>query len=143
MKTCDQRMHSGHFRGEPEAAFLQGMGHTYKWRDGFEWRALRDKRYTYAIYRVDRSELLFDNQLDPHQMKNLATSPAHQTTLQRLRHMLETKMASLGDTFETCTWYRDHWTKERNILRGAQGGHCDLEALDRIIQANFPPDPSR
>ena len=31
---------------EPGAAFLQGMGHTYLCLDSFEWRAVRDKKYT-------------------------------------------------------------------------------------------------
>ena len=26
------------------------------------------------------------------------------------------RMAALGDTFEACTWYRDHWTRDRVIL---------------------------
>jgi hypothetical protein len=28
----------------------------------------------------------------------------------RCRRLLNNKMLSLQDTFETCTWYRDHWT---------------------------------
>ena len=40
------------------------------------WRAIRDKRYTYAIYLRDKSELLFDNQADPWQMTNLVKNPA-------------------------------------------------------------------
>ena len=28
-------------------------------------------------------------------------------------------MSSLNDTFEVCTWYRDHWTEDRRILRTA------------------------
>lgn len=106
---------------EPDAAFLQGMGHTFQWRDGFEWRALRDKRYTYAVYRVDGSELLFDNQADPRQLKDLAGDPTHRATLERLREALRAKRTELGDTFEKCTWYREHWTKDRVILRGAKG----------------------
>jgi arylsulfatase A-like enzyme len=104
---------------EPEAAFMQCTGTTAAWRDGHEWRALRDKRYTYAVYRVDGLELLFDNQADPYQMRNLADDPAHATELGRFRAMLQRKMASLNDGFETCTWYRDHWTQDRIILRTA------------------------
>jgi len=33
---------------EPPFAFMQGMGATYLWDDGFEWRALRDKQYHYC-----------------------------------------------------------------------------------------------
>lgn len=110
----------GHAGPEPDAALLQGMGHTYRWLDGFEWRAVRDKRYTYAVYRSDRSELLFDNVADPMQSRNLAKNPAHQATLMRLKDLLAKKMASIDDTFEPCTWYRDHWTQDRCILRGAK-----------------------
>ena len=104
---------------EPEAAFLQGMGATAAFEDGHEWRALRDKRYTYALYGADGSELLFDNQSDPHQMHNLVADPAHAETLGRFRDMLRARMAALNDTFEACTWYRDHWTEDRTILRTA------------------------
>jgi arylsulfatase A-like enzyme len=107
---------------EPQAAFLQNTGACAAWENGHEWRALRDKQYTYAIYRVDKSELLFDNKSDPHQMINLAADPKHAGTLRRFRRMLATKMKSLNDTFEQCTWYRDNWTDgNRNILRGAKG----------------------
>jgi len=123
---------------EPEAALLQGMGHTYLWKDGHEWRGLRDKRYTYAIYRTDKAELLFDNQADPLQTRNLALDPAHQETLERFRGLLRSRLAELNDTFEACTWYRDHWTVNRNIIRGAKGGTHDLNRLRQIIKTHFP-----
>ena len=107
---------------EPEFAFLQGLGHTYLWKDGFEWRAVRDKRTTYAKYLRDGSELLFDNQADPHQMKNLAADPACKKTLETMRDRMAAKMRDLGDTFEKCTWYRDHWTDgNRCIIASATG----------------------
>lgn len=102
---------------EPAAAFMQGLGHTFLWLDGFEWRALRDKRYTYAIMRADRSEYLFDHQADPYQMHNLLDDPTHGARLERLRRLLKSRMDELGDTFEVCTWYRDHWTEERIVKR--------------------------
>jgi len=106
---------------EPDAAFLQNTGACAAWTDGHEWRALRDKRHTYAVYRRDKSELLFDNVADPYQMKNLSADPAHKATMDRFRDMLAARMKSLNDTFEACTWYRDNWTKDRIILRGAKG----------------------
>jgi arylsulfatase A-like enzyme len=107
---------------EPEAAFLQNTGACAAWEDGHEWRALRDKRFTYAVYRVDKSELLFDNTADPYQMKNLAADPAHKATIDRFHEMLAEKMKSLSDTFEACTWYRDHWTDgNRNVIASARG----------------------
>ena len=101
---------------------MQGTGATAAWMDGHEWRALRDKRYTYAVYRVDGQELLFDNQADPYQMHNLATDSDYAGVIDHFRAMLKSQMASLNDTFEACTWYRDHWTEDRIILRTATMG---------------------
>lgn len=105
----------------PEAAFMQNTGACAAWEDGHEWRALRNRQHTYAIYRADRAELLFDNINDPYQMTNLAGDPRHKATLDRFREMLSAKMKSLNDDFRPCTWYRDHWTKDRIILRTAKG----------------------
>lgn len=104
---------------EPAAALLQGMGNTAEWYDGYEWRGLRSKQYTYAIYRVDGMELLFDNQNDPYQMTNLVGNPAYTEVLEDFRASLQTRLAALNDTFEQCTWYRDHWIEDRVILRSA------------------------
>jgi arylsulfatase A-like enzyme len=104
---------------KPEAALLQGMGHTYLWLDGFEWRAVRDQRYTYALTRADRKEYLFDRKTDPLQMINLADDRKHTDTVSRFRGLLQGRMDNLGDTFEACTWYRDHWTHDRVIARSA------------------------
>jgi arylsulfatase A-like enzyme len=107
---------------EPEAAMMEICGATASWENGHEWRALRDKKYTYAIYRVDKKELLFDNLADPHQMKNLADDPAHAKTLAHFRGILAKKMTALSDTFEEGSWYRDHWTDgNRNITASAKG----------------------
>jgi hypothetical protein len=110
------------------------MGTTAAWQDGTEWRALRDERYTYAIYRRDRSELLFDNVADPHQLKNLAADRANRAKLEHYRANLQGWMKEHNDAFESCTWYRDHWTADRNIVNTASGVKQDLTALDRIVQ---------
>jgi arylsulfatase A-like enzyme len=105
---------------EPEAALLQCCGATAAWEDGHEWRAVRDKQYTYAVYRVDGGELLFDNRADPYQLQNLAHDGRHARQRERLRALLREQMARLHDTFEASTWYRDHWTDgRRNIIRSA------------------------
>ena len=104
---------------EPDAALMECTGATAAWEDGHEWRALRTKQYTHAIYRSDAEELLFDNAADPYQMVNLAQDPAHAGVMAEFREMLETRMAALSDGFEACTWYRDNWTEDRLILRTA------------------------
>jgi arylsulfatase A-like enzyme len=107
---------------EPEMAFLQGMGHTYLWIDGAEWRAVRNKQYTYAAYLVDGKELLFDHRNDPGQEKNLVGDPNYSDVLYYMNSWMREKMAELNDEFKPCTWYRDHWTDgNRNIIASARG----------------------
>ncbi len=113
---------SGHLTGaggpELPAALLQGMGHSYLWIDGFEWRALRDARYRHPRPEAP-AELLFDNVEDPHQMRDLAADPEHRQRLEAFRKQLADRLAALGDTFEDCTWYQ-RWTDgHRNIVRSA------------------------
>jgi hypothetical protein len=43
-------------------------------------------------------------------------------------------MKDHNDQFEGCTWYRDHWTADRNIVNTAMGVKQDLAALERIVQ---------
>lgn len=100
---------------EPEAAFMQNTGACASWDPGFEWRAVRSKRHTYAVYRRDGSELLFDNAADPYQLHNLAGSRMHQEILEHLRAFMKKRMEEIGDTNEASSWYRDNWTKDRVI----------------------------
>lgn len=107
---------------EPNFAFLQGMGHTFLWEDGYEWRAVRDKRFTYAEYLKDGKELLFDNKVDPLQTNNVVNDPFYQGVYEELKSKMDKKMEKLNDEFKPVTWYREHWTDgNRNIIRSAQG----------------------
>jgi len=113
-------------RGEtidgPDFALLQGLGAVALFLDGYEWRAVRDRRHTYATYRIDGSEYLFDNVADPFQLHNLVGEPEHAPVAARLRGALHAKLAELSDTFEPCSWYEANWTDgERNIVAGARG----------------------
>jgi len=107
---------------EPEFAFLQNTGACASWENGHEWRALRDKRFTYAVYRADGNEVLFDNNADPYQETNLAGEDEYRDVLELCRQWMKVKMAALNDTFEESTWYREHWIDgKRNIIAAARG----------------------
>ena len=125
----------------PEAALLQNTGACAAWQDGHEWRALRTRQYTYARYRVDGAELLFDNLADPYQLRNLAGDPGSRSVLAELRGELGVRMAGLNDSFEACTWYRDHWTEGRCIVKSAtsdwRGGGLAGRAL---VCSSVPQD---
>jgi arylsulfatase A-like enzyme len=104
---------------EPEGALMMGTGATAIFEDGHEWRAFRTKRYTYAEYLADKSELLFDNIADPFQMKNRAAEPEFKALKQQLKEKMYGEMKRINDSFETCTWYEKNWTKDRLILKTA------------------------
>ena len=116
---------------EPDAAFMQGLGHTYQWRDGFEWRAVRDKRFTYAKYLRDGKELLFDRKTDPHEKTDIAGEAAYKDELARLRGIMKKKMAELKDEFKPCSWYRDNWMyKKYSIKTAAKGKFGPLPPIE-------------
>jgi arylsulfatase A-like enzyme len=121
----------------PESAHMQSMGATAAWTDGTEWRALRDHEYTYAIYRRDGSELLFHNRMDPYQLHNLAGEKSAAVTLREYRERSRRWRAERNDTFESCTWYRDRWTQNRNITMTATGVAHDLGRLERTLDQWF------
>lgn len=122
---------SGAARGEAvdgaPFSLLQGLGAVAAFMDGHEWRAVRDRGHTYATYRVDGSEYLFDNHADPFQVRNLIGEPAAAPVAARLRAGLHRALDDIGDTFEPCTWYETHWTDgDRKIVAGARGRFPDL-----------------
>jgi len=122
---------------EPRVAHMQGLGATAAWTDGSEWRALRDHEYTYAIYHSDRKELLFNHRRDAYQLVDLSGDRAFRATLEHYRTLSETWRKEQNDTFEACTWYRDHWTKDRNITQTATGVGQDLNALRQVTDKWF------
>jgi arylsulfatase A-like enzyme len=106
--------------GGPEMSLLMGCGATAAWEDGHEWRAARDGRYTYARYLVDGTELLFDRQEDPFQMRNLADDPDTASVKERLKSWMEAEMGRIGDEFRPSSWYETNWTDgDRCIIRSA------------------------
>lgn len=100
-------------------ALMMCTGPTAVFGDGNEWRAYRTKRYTYAIFKADGLELLFDNQEDPYQMHNLAGDMAHAQVAADLRARMLAEMERIGDTFENNTYYKENWVENRLIKRTA------------------------
>lgn len=120
---------------EPAFAFLQGMGHTYSWQNGFEWRAIRDKRFTYAKYRRDGRELLFDRGKDSMMTTDVSEDPAYAADLKRLREAMKQKMDDLQDGFHPVTWYRDHWIyKGVSVKAAARGDFGPLPPVEPIAR---------
>lgn len=105
---------------EPEFALLQNTGACAVWGDGHEWRAIRDKRYTYAIFRSDLKEELYDNIADPYQMNNLANDPEYADLLAEMKEKMARKLDEINDKFDFASYYKENWVSEdRIILRTA------------------------
>ncbi|MEM9128869.1 MAG: sulfatase [Pseudomonadota bacterium] len=105
---------------EDNAVLLQGCGATAAWEDGHEWRALRDKTFTYAVYKIDGKEFLFNNETDPFQMHNLADDGQFDSIKTRMKAALWDRMDAINDEFQLSSWYRDNWTDQnRKIVRSA------------------------
>lgn len=62
------------------------------------WRGVRTQRYTYARW-LQGGTLLFDNEADPYQTRNLALEPGHEMVLTELETELQGWLARLGDKF--------------------------------------------
>ena len=105
-----------------DGSLMMCCGPTAAWGDGHEWRGYRTKRYTYAVYRVDGEEHLYDHIEDPLQMHNLAADPAYGPLKASLREAMLAKMALINDTFEANSYYRDNWVEDRIIMRTATQG---------------------
>ena len=103
----------------PEPSLMMGTGPTAMFGSGKEWRAVRDKRFTYAVYRVDKSEYLFDNLSDPYQTVNLANDPVYREEKLRLKKSMYEKMQKIGDNFDSNLHYISRWVKKRRIVRTA------------------------
>ena len=99
-----------------DGSLMMCTGRTAAWGDGNEWRAIRTKKYTYAIYKADYSELLFDNENDPYQMENLIGNPIYAEVHSSLKAMMYKKMEEIGDDFESNSYYRENWCNGRDIL---------------------------
>lgn len=105
---------------EPQEEFdgclMQGTGPTAVYGNGFEWRAYRTRRYTYAVYLRGGKEMLFDNVSDPYQTRNMVKDTVYSGILAELKKRMYAEMESIGDDFEKNSFYKEHWVKDRRIL---------------------------
>ncbi len=89
---------------EPEdhAALIQCPSPFGEWtraKGGREYRGLRTERYTYVCDRQG-PWLMYDNESDPYQLKNLISNPEHAELQKRLDQRLQGMLRTRADTFE-------------------------------------------
>ena len=54
------------------------------------------------------------------------SDPSYQNVLEELQSRMKAHMDLVNDHFDACTYYRDHWTRDRLILKTATL-HTDLK----------------
>ena len=73
-----------------------------------EYRGIRTSRYTY-VRNVSEPWLMFDNQNDPCQMRNLLNEPEHAELQKQLDGDLQAHLKTIGDEFQPREYYLDKW----------------------------------
>ena len=68
------------------------------------YRGLRTAHYTY-VRDTAGPWLLYDNETDPYQMRNLANRPQHRRLQERLERQLAERLAQMGDEFREGRYY--------------------------------------
>ncbi|MBN2583615.1 MAG: sulfatase [Planctomycetes bacterium] len=69
----------------------------------YPYRGVRTKRYTYVVY-AEGEWLLYDNQKDPYQLKNLVNDPAYADVRADLRRQLDQWLAKAEDPYIPAEW---------------------------------------
>lgn len=113
--TVEGKDFSGHLRGGPApgdgAALIACYTPSGEWtraKGGREYRGVRTARYTY-VRTLKGPWLLFDNQADPHQLKNLCNDPSMAATQRELDKVLDQKLREVHDDFQPGESYIRKW----------------------------------
>ena len=69
---------------------------------------MRTRRYTF-VRDLEGSWLLYDNDKDPYQMKNLVNQPEHAAVQEHLAALLAEKLEQTGDEFLPGPKYLEKW----------------------------------
>jgi arylsulfatase A-like enzyme len=85
-----------------------------------EWRGVETPRFTYARW-LSGAEELYDNDRDPHQLRNLTADPASGPELARLRKELDRLLAEAHDEFLPGSAYAGWYDGERRLIRTGLG----------------------
>jgi arylsulfatase A-like enzyme len=88
----------GRSEDEPSSVMIDAYVSFDQARDYQPWRGVRTKRHTYVRW-LRGGALLYDNQADPYQLRNLAVEAGHEATIEALEAELQGWLDRLGDDF--------------------------------------------
>jgi arylsulfatase A-like enzyme len=114
-KTVEGADFSGHLRGGPAPgdgaalfACYAPFGQWTRAAGGREYRGVRTSRYSY-VRSLDGPWLLFDNEADPYQQKNLCGDPQHAAVEKQMEELLRLKLRQTHDDFRPAEEYIAKW----------------------------------
>ncbi|MHC4535233.1 MAG: sulfatase family protein [Planctomycetota bacterium] len=114
-ESVEGRDFSGVIEGtEPpdnDAALIMCPVPFHQWgyqRGGREYRGVRTRQYTY-VRDIKGPWLLYDNQADPYQLKNLCNSPEYSQIQRKLEKLLFEKLKKTKDKFLAGPEYMKMW----------------------------------
>jgi arylsulfatase A-like enzyme len=114
--------HSGANPNPDDAALIECVAPFAEWNralGGREYRGVRTSRYTY-VRDLKGAWLLYDNDTDPYQMKNLADDPSETDVQRGLDNLLNKNLAAAQDEFGAADFYLEKWGyKNRIDAKGA------------------------
>jgi arylsulfatase A-like enzyme len=84
------------------------FGEFIRSNGGREYRGIRTPRYSY-VRDLNGPWLLYDNELDPFQLRNLANDDSSADIRAKLEATLNAKLKAAGDTFEPADFYLKKW----------------------------------
>ena len=96
---------------DKDAALIMCPVPFHQWnyrRGGREYRGVRTRRYTY-VRDLNGPWLLYDNQTDPYQLKNLCDDPNHAEVRKELEKILSRKLKERNDEFLPGPEYMAKW----------------------------------
>jgi arylsulfatase A-like enzyme len=114
-ESIEGRDFSGVIKGtqppDNDAALIMCPVPFHQWsykRGGREYRGVRTRRHTY-VRDLKGPWLLYDNQADPYQLKNLCDDPAYAKVRQELEKILSRKLKETSDQFLRGPEYMKKW----------------------------------
>ncbi len=103
-------------KSDSKGQLLMGTGPAEGFGPSKEWRAYRTKEFTYAVYKSDNEEFLFDNLNDPLQTINLIYDKNYIDIGKRIKDEMYAEMAAINDSFESNAYYKKHWIKNKKVI---------------------------
>ncbi len=113
--AVEGRDFSGHVAGGDDPSGGEALtmcphpfGQFVKASGGREYRGLHTRRHTY-VRALDGPWLLYDNEADPYQLRNLVGEGGHAALRKELDARLQAKLDAAGDEFLPGMEYVRHW----------------------------------